>query len=239
MHIEYELSEEEKVVGIEVHDARALGDFVDELHQNPQISTFKITNPNEGLPVEDCIVLIQLLATLDNLCELSLNVNELMTSTASAGPALALLLHRNKLHFLDLFGDTADCKLFFAPVIEALASNSSLKHLDLYCENFGVGVYDVISKIIIAKGITPFQITLGGFGTPDGRPLPAQEGYINFLSILENPLYSTNIIVTGHKTLPNFLTLYSEVVRRQNTRETKRLQRGARAAANPRHTLSF
>ncbi len=239
MHIKYELSEEGKVVGIEVHDTRALGDFVDELHQNPQISTFKITNVNEGLPVEDCIVLIQLLATLDNLCELSLNVDELMTSTASAGPVLALLLHCNKLHFLDLFGATTDCKLFFAPVLEALASNSSLKNLDLYCENFGMGIYDVISKIIIAKGITPFQITLGGFGTPDGRPLPAQEGYINFLSILENPLYGTNIIVTGHNTLPNFSTLYAEVVRRQNTREAERLQRGESAAANPSHTPIF
>lgn len=218
-----QILENNKVVGIEVSDASRFSDFEQQLIGTPQIRSFKITNSNAGLSCKESIALLQCLATLKNLTTLSLNVDELMTETHNAGQALALLLRVNKLQDLQLYGDVTDSNAFFGPVHEALRAKTSLKHLDVYCQNFGDGIYSDIARIISLKGMKNFKITLDGF---NAAPLDTLIGFDELMDSIANISNSTEVNVEAHKYMNHTVNAYNAIMPEQAVR--KKLQQRVR-----------
>jgi hypothetical protein len=223
MQIQQIVESGDVVVGLEVRDASRFSDFEQQLNENPQIRSFTITNGDAGLSVVECIALLQHLATLENLTALSLNVDELMSEDQNAGQALALLLSLNKLQDLELYGDVSDSKTFFEPVHGALRRNASLKHFGVYCQNFGDGIYSDLARIISAKGLQKFKITLDGF---DEDPIDELIGIDELMGSVANIRNSTEVHVIAMRYLNHTIAAYNTIMPEQAVK--KKLQQRVR-----------
>lgn len=218
--------ESNQVVELIVRDASLFNDFEQLLNDNKQIRALTITNSDAGLLADESCKFVRHLATFDNLSTLSLNVNELMSENDNVGQALALLLKRNKLQELELYGDVYDADIFFAPMHDALLTNTSLKHLRIYCRNFGDGILPNIAAIIDLKGTQNFKLTLDGLGSFSNAPIEGKIGFDNFITSVANTLNSTEVFVIAQKYLYHTIAAYNAIMPVQAIK--KKLQERAR-----------
>lgn len=207
-----EILDGDQVVGINIRDARRFSDFEQQLNQNPQIRMFTITNSEPGLSAEDCCALVRRLAAFDNLTKLDLNVEKFNDGKHDAGEALALLLRRNELKQLALFGDVSDLDAFFEPIHDALRANTSLQHLSIYCQNFGNGILANLATVINIKGRQGFTLTLNGLSSYPNNPIEIQIGFDYFLNSIANVLNFTEVNVIAYRYVPSYIAAYNAIM---------------------------
>lgn len=152
----------EETVELKIENATRYSDFKKTLENLPNIRVFSLYNGQSGLKANEAEQLAADLSKLPCLEYLDFNVDELETSDHNCGNGLANILNNNKIYYLALYGDVENIDAFFAPVIEALKSNTSLEVLEIYAQNFGPRIYEKLAAIINLKKENLRGIRLNG-----------------------------------------------------------------------------